>query len=256
MHEVEFAHLALGGNRMTTQEIDELVLKAVKAHYAEHSAPFYLAALGNLFRSQDIELPPGVRFKDYLSSRFHGRLVVIQDPEIPARIAIAEPERESAIRRQLSGQSTELADDSEVDYGRLPIALIAAFCKVPLPDSQVYFRTTKPFRYETLLHPPDDNYVEISETFRPTSLAGKSVHTLSFGEKQTVYACIEKWADANAVDLRSLYYDRSLQKRQQERGQEEAAQNALQRLINAQEPELRGRIRIPGDIASTLMRLP
>ena len=241
---------------MTSQDIDELVLKAVQAHYAEHNTPFYLAELGNLFRSHDIEIPVGVRFKDYLSSRFHGRLAVIQDPEIPARIAIAEPERELEIQRQLSRQRVDLSDDSEVDYTRLPIALIAAFCKVPLPNSKVYFRTTKPFRYETLMHPPDDNYVEIGDSFRPTSLAGQSVHDLSFSDKQTIHSCIVKWADTNAIDLRSLYYDRSPQKSQQERGQGEAAHNALQRLINAQEQELRGRIRIPGDIASTLMRLP
>ena len=241
---------------MTSQNIDELVLKAVQAHYAEHNTPFYLAELGNLFRSHNVELPAGVRFKDYLSSRFHGRLAVIQDPEIPARIAIAEPERESAVRRQLSGQGIDLSEDSEVDYERLPIALIAAFCKVPLPNTRVYFRTTKPFRYETLMRPPDDSYVAIDDSFRPTSLAGKSVHALSLSDKQTIHASIEKWADTNAVDLRSLYYDRSPQKDQQARGRGEAAHNALQRLINAQEPELKGRIRIPGDIASTLMRLP
>ncbi len=241
---------------MNSQDIDDLVLTAVQAHYAEHDTPFYLAELGNLFRERNIDLPPGVRFKDYLSSRFHGRLVVIQDPEIPARIAIAEPERESAIRRQLSGQRMELSDDSEIDYERLPFALIAAFCKVPLPNERVFFRTTTPFRYETLTHPPDDNYVEINDSFRPTPLAGKSVHALSLSDKQTIYSCIEKWADTNAVDLTSLYYDRSSQRSQQERGHGETAHNALQRLINAQEPELKGRIRIPGDIASTLMRLP
>ena len=241
---------------MTSQNIDKLVLEAVQAHYAEHSTPFYLAELGNLFRSHNIELPAGVRFKDYLSSRFHDRLAVIQDPEIPALIAIAEPERKLDIQRQLSGQHVDPTDDSKVDFARLPIALIAAFCKGPLPNSKVYFRTTKPFRYETLMHPPDDNYAEIGDNFRPTSLAGKSVHDLSFSDKQTIHTCIEKWADTNDIDLRSLYYDRSPQQSRQETGHREVSHNALQRLINAQEPELKGRIRIPGDIASTLMRLP
>lgn len=252
----ECCHLACGGHKLTSQDIDDLVMKAVQAHYAEHDTPFYLAELGKLFRSQNIELPAGVRFKDYLSSRFHGQLAVIQNPDIPARIAIADPEHESSIRRQLSGQRGDLSDDSEVDYERLPIALIAAFCKVPLPNARVYFRTTRPFHYETLMHPPDDNYVEIDDSFRPAPLAGKSVHTLTPTEKQTIHACIERWANTNAVDLRNLYYDRSPQKNQQERGQGETTHNALQRLINAQEPELKRRLRIPGDIASTLMRLP
>ena len=241
---------------MTLQDIDQLVLKAVQDHYAEHNTPFYLAELGNFFRSNNIELPAGVRFKDYLISRFHGRLTVIQDPDNPARIAIADPEHESALRQQLAGQPTDLPEDSEIDYARLPFALIAAFCKIPLPNTKVYFRTTKPFRYEILMRPPDDSYVEIDDSFPPTSLAGKSVHELPLSDKRTIHACIENWADAKSIDLRSLYYDRSPKQSGQQREHGETGRNALQRLINAQEPELKGRIRIPGDIASTLMWLP
>ena len=241
---------------MTLQDIDQLVLKAVQDHYAVHNTPFYLAELGNFFRSHKIELPAGVRFKDYLISRFHGRLTVIQDPDDPVRIAIADPERESAIRQQLAGQRADLTDDSEIDYARLPFALIAAFCKVPLPNIKVYFRTTKPFRYATLMRPLDNSYVEIDDSFRPTSLAGKSVHELSSSDKQTIHACIKNWADTKSIDLRSLYYDRSPRQSGQKKEHGEAGHNALQRLINAQEPELKGRLRIPGDIASTLMGLP
>ena len=241
---------------MTSQDVDTLVVKAVEDHYAESNSPLYLAELGNVFRNSGIEIPSGVRFKDYLISRFHNSFSVIQDPDIPARIAIALPGNESLIRRQLAGHGMDLGTDSKIDFSRLPVALLAAFCKVPLPNTQVYFRTTKPLRYETLLRPPDSSYLEIDNEFRPLSLAGKSVYELSLSEKQTIHSCVAKWADAKSIDLRSLYYDGGHARHGRKGQDREASHNALQRLINAQEPEMRLHIKIPGDIASTLMRLP
>ena len=71
-----------------------------------------------------------------------------------------------------------------------------------------------------------------------------------------IYERIDKWADANSIDQRDLYYDSGKKAPVLTRQMGGAEENALQRLIDAQEPELRGRIRIPGDIASALMRLP
>ena len=241
---------------MTAKDMDQLVLEAVQEHYHEYEAPYYLAELGKFFRSQNIDIPEGVRFKDYLKSRFHGRLVVVQDTDEPAKIAIAPPEREQRVLQQLTSESSATPDDSAIDHARLPFALIAAFCKVPLPGDRVYFRVTKPFRYETWSQAPDGNYVEIDERFRPPSLAGKSVHELSYSEKQTIHEQIDRWAAANSIDQRDLYYDSKVNSTRLSSLPEGARENALQRLISAQEPELQRRIRIPGDIASALMRLP
>ncbi len=240
---------------MTSGDADKLVMDAVKDHYAESDSPFYLSELGVFFRSNDIEIPTGVRFKDYLVSRFHNRLSVVQDPDVPAKIAITLPGHESAVIGQLAGHGSELESESGIDFSRLPLALVAAFCKIPLPNTRVYFRITTPFRYETLMIPPDGDYVEIEDAFRPLSLAGRSICELSLIEKQTIYDCIVRWANVKSIDLRKLYYDYG----QQHHGRKVSggtSQNALQRLISAQDPELRERIQIPGDIASTLMRLP
>ncbi len=235
------------------RDTDQLVIKAVENHYQEEDSPYYLAELGKLFREKDIDIPEGVRFKDYLRSRFHGSLVIVQDDHTPARIAVATLDKEASVRQQLSGQLPPVPGDSGLDHMRFPFSLIAAFCKIPLPNTQVYFRITRPFRYVTFMDAPDDNnYVAIDDKFRPPKLAGKSVHGLSDSDKGLLYKCIEEWAEANSVDLRQLYYDRAALPAVA-RAQSGTRRNALQRLIDAQDPDLKGRIKIPGDIASVLM---
>ena len=238
---------------MSTRDEDQLIIDAVQSHYSESDAPFFLAELGVLFRSEEIAIPAGVRFKDYLKSRFYGQLVVVQDTENPARIAIAPLGKEDAVQKQLSTQISEATAESPVDHSRLPFALVAAFCKVPPLGTEVYFRTKQPFKYETKPQAPGEDYVEIDDQFRPESLAGRSVHQLSSNDKQAIYESIEKWAAEKGVDLRGLYIDPILRPDERQMTHSAGVGNALQRLIDAQEPELRSRIRIPGDIASTLM---
>ena len=235
------------------RDTDQLVIKAVENHYEKEDSPYYLAELGKYFREENIEIPEGVRFKDYLRSRFHGRLVIVQDDHIQARIAVATIDNAARVRQQLSGQPSPMPSDSGLDHMRLPFSLIAAFCKIPLPNTQVYFRITKPFRYDTFMQAPDDdNYVAIDDRFRPSQLAGRSVHGISDSDKELVYRYIEEWAEAKSVDLRQLYYDRAVLPGVA-RAQSTTRRNALQRLIDAQDPDLKGRIKIPGDIASVLM---
>ncbi len=236
-----------------SQDTDKLILDAVSKHYTTHDFPYYLAELGKLVRSEGIELPHGVRFNDYLKIRFHGRLIVVQDADNPARIAIAPPEKEQSVLQQLSGQYLGTLDDSSVDYTRLPFALIAAFCKIPLPGSKVYFRITPPFHYQTNTQAPDESYIWIDDRFRLQSFEGKSVHDLSPSDKRQIFGQIKEWAKEKSLDLRDLYYDSSTRAIS---SQKESEGNALKRLLNAQDPELRRRLRIPGDIAELLMRMP
>ena len=238
---------------LSSQNEDQLIIGAVEEHYATHDSPYYLAELGKVFRSKDIEIPHGVRFKDYLKIQFQGRLVVVQDADNPERIAIAPPEKEYDVLQRLSGQYRDTPDDSSVDYERLPIALIAAFCKVPLPGAHVYFHIKPPFHYRTSTNAPDDSYVPIEDRFRLQSFEGKSVRELSDKDEQQIFQQIEKWAKEKSLDLRDLYYDRN---RRSTASPKDSEGNALARLLNAQEPELRRRLRIPGDIADLLMRSP
>ena len=241
---------------MSSENTDQEIIETVQNHYRDHDSPYYLSELGALFHLRNIDVPLGLRFKDYLAGRFHGTLVVVQDAETPAKIAIAPIEKEEIVRQQLSGVGSSRTDDSTIEYPRLPLALIAAFCKDPLPGERIYFRTAEPFRYETRVESPAGNYVEIDEQFRPRSLAGKSVHQLSPSEKQTIYSCIDAWAAMKSINVRNFYHDRRVGSAGQAGAVSGGMNNALQRLIDAQEPGMKARIRIPGDIVSTLMRLP
>lgn len=240
---------------MQSTDTDDLVIRTIQEHYDSHDSPFYLAALGELFRDNNIPIPDGVRFKDYLKIRFAERLVIVQDAENPARIAIAPPEKESQVREQLADQVSDRAEDSSIDHARLPFALIAAFCKATLPGAKLYFRVTRPFRYETGQTILDDDYIEIEDRFRPAHIVGQSVHKLSPQEKQTIYEHIDRWAVDKSLDLRKIYYDRGARAREFRGDSDDPNGNALVRLINAQEPDLREHIRIPGDIAITLMQI-
>ena len=241
---------------MSTQDSDKMVMDEVNSHYESTDAPYYLAELGKFFREKEIEVPEGVQFKDFLKSRFYHSLVVLQDANNPAKIAIAPPEKRELILRQLKGQSPAVPGESEIDLARLPLALFAGFCKVPLPGARVYFRTIRPFRYVTLPEAPDASYVEIDERFRPSAFAETSVHSLSDDDKAAIFEHVKDWADVKSIDLRTLYYDHGMTLAKSTVLPGVPATNALQRLIDAQEPELSDKLRIPGDIASILMRLP
>ena len=244
---------------MSIADLDQVIEDAVKLHYSESNLPYFLANLGTFIRSKELDIPAGVRLKDYITSRFGDRFIVIQDATVPAKIAVAPLDIESSVRRQLSGDSVQKRDNDGVDETRLPFALFAAFCRRPLPGTQMYFRTAWPFRYEFRKEAPDYNYVKIEERFLPSSFAGKLAQEISASDRGEILEYVQKWADENSIDLRSLYYDRGMQSvkgtisRTVSTTRQEI--NALQRLVDAQEPELRRRIRIPGDIASTLMQM-
>ena len=235
--------------------MDQEIVAAVTTHYETNKSPYYLADLGNFFRLKHFDIPEGIRFKDFLASRFQGLLVVVQDPLTPAKIAIATPENEALVRQRLSNDTEYIPEDDKTNYSRLPFSLIAAFCISPPPNMDVFFRVKKPFRYEIQSQAPDDQYVVIDEEFRPTGMAGKSYNNLSSVEKQEIYAQIDRWAIAHDIDLRKLYFDYWTNTPRRTPSGRTKTRNALQRLIDAQEPELRPRIKIPGDIASKLMDL-
>lgn len=239
---------------MSADKHDKLVIQEVKKHYEATNQPFHLADLGIFFRTNEIEIPEGVQFKDYLKVRFQGRLAVVQDPNTPARIAIALFGKRDEVLQRLTGEFEK--DSKSVDFNRLPFALVVAFVKSPMPGSRVFFRTSWPFRYTIATNAPLQEFVEIDREFQPSSLRGAQADALSHRDKQKVYEHIEKWAEAKSLDLRTLYYDQSSAHGIDRVGDVDAPLNALQRLVNAQEPDLRDKFRIPSDIASLLTRFP
>ena len=240
---------------MSLSDTDRLIIESVESHYENNDSPYLLAELGVFFHVNEIDVPEGVRLKEYLTIRFADRLVIVQDEDVPAKIAIAPPELEAIVRQMLSGKVSDLADESIIDFTRLPIALVSAFCKNPPPNRRLYFRITKPFRYEMLTEPPDSNYVEIEERFRPNPLSGKGVRDISLKDKQIIFRHIETWAKEKRLDLRDVYYDREARNGEALGTAAGTGENALQRLIDAQEPELRARILIPADIVRSLLEI-
>lgn len=240
---------------MVTENQKELVLDEIRRHYEEQALPYYLANLGQFFQSNEIVLPPGTRFKAFLSDNFEDRLVVVQDPTVPARIAIALPGNREQIQQQLSGQIMSSPGRPPIEINRLPFSLIAAFCQRPAPGNRVYFRTIRPCRYVIAPVAPDSSFVEIGEQLRQSPPIGASVHTLSNEAKQEIYRRIAKWVESEGIDLEAIYvYERGSSHTSSNTRKQQVA-NALQRLLEAQDPELRRKIQVPGDIALTLMRM-
>lgn len=239
---------------MATEDTDILIINEVERHYQSSDSPYDLGALGKFVRDSNIEIPEGVQLKDYLKSRFHERFVIVQNPNDKVKIAIATHENRERVEQQLLGQDLEENDLEGIEFSRLPFALVAAFCKVPDHGKQLFFRRISPFRYVTRLEAPDDTYVEIEEQYQPSSLRGADVHTFSEREKHTVYEHILQWAKAKSIDLRTLYFDRPTSEDRDREGFGKPASNALHRLISAQPPAIRDKLRIPADIANILMR--
>ena len=241
---------------LTLGNHDQMVVDEVRRHYGESQAPYYLAVLGEFLRSRQIAVPPGVRLKDYLRDRLQGQLSVVQDQDVPAKIAVALPDNQDLVRQRLTARFPGTPSGSAADFDRLPYSLKVAFCVVPPDGTRVYFRTVPPFRYVFGSSAPDETFVEIEEEFRPTRLIGSLVRNLSIEDRNEVYQHIAAWASAKNIELGKIRYGRNPASTDSPDSNRPITANGLQRLIQAQEVELRRRILIPADIAITLMRTP
>ena len=240
---------------MSSIEQDRLVIEEVQRHYDNNESPYYLAGLGQFLRSHDIQVPPGVRLKNFIRNRFDDRLLVVQDPDVPAKIAVARPGEQERVQKLLAEQTSAASDDSTIDVTRLPFALFVAFCITSPPGNRVYFRTTRPFRYVIGATAPDHSYVEIDEQFRPPRFQGLSGHNLSAQDKRSIYRHVSEWATAKSLDLKGIYYNNEPKALRHARIPSASGTNALQRLFDAQGPELQTKVFIPVDIAIKLMNL-
>ena len=129
---------------MLSEDQKKLVIDEIKQHYSELTQPYYLAELGLFFRSNCIEIPDGIRLKDFLAKNFQDQLVIVQDPTVHARIAIATPDKRDQVREQLAGRFLTTPGQPPIEVNRLPFSLIAAFCQKPNFGNRVYFRAVRP----------------------------------------------------------------------------------------------------------------
>lgn len=240
---------------MSSVNPDQLVIEEVRRHYEKSRSPYYLAVLGEFLRSQQIDIPAGVKLKDYVQDNFKDQLSIVQDRDMPAKIAVTLPDNQEHIRQQLVPRYLAATDNPAIDLDRLPFSLRVAFCIVPPVGTQVYFRTVGPFRYAFGSSAPDDTYIAIEDMYRPSGLRGSLVQNHSAEDKREVYQHIEKWANVKDIDLASIRYNTGSASFRPTNKLNPSATNALQRLVEAQDADLRNKILIPGDIAVALMRL-
>ena len=240
---------------MLSEGNKQLVVDEIQKHYEEQAQPYYLAKLGQFLRSVEIEVPAGKRLKDFLTETFQDRLVVVQDSAVPARIAIAPPDNSEQVQEQLAGRFLPTPGRPPIEVNRLPFSLIAAFCQMPKSGLRVFYRTIRPSRYAIGLVAPDHTYIEIEDDFRQPVPEGTSIHELSMESKQGIYRRISEWAAIHNVNLEATYVNEKGGTSISGINRRIPISNALERLVEAQEPELRKRIHVPGDIALVLMRI-
>ena len=179
----------------------KLISDEIRSYYSVHTQPYYLSTLGEFLRSKDVVRPLGMRLKEFLTEFFASELIVVQDPTVNAKIAIALPDNQDQIKQQLAGQFPSSHGRAPIGVARLPFSLIAAFCQVPEAGQRVYYRTVRPCRYTISSVAPDDSYVEIGEHFLKSVPEGISIREFSYGAREDIYHSIGDWAAAQNVNL-------------------------------------------------------
>ena len=215
---------------MLSVEQEQKVIDEVRRHYSAKEKPYYLAEFGQFMLTEGIGVPPGQQLKKFLSDTFQGRLVVVQDPTVRAKIAIALPEDSEQVRQQLSGTTPSVPGGPQITYSRLPFSLILAFCQTPGEGSRVYYSIIRPYRYFVGTAAPSGFYREIGEQFRKPLPEGESARDLSNSVKQDIYFRIGKWATHEGIDLETLYIPERGQAPHPAGGQE---RRSLQRITEA-----------------------
>ena len=241
---------------MPDQE-DDPIVKEVVRHYSESEKPYHLAELGVFLNHEKIPMPDGIKLKDFLQKTYPSKLEIIQDPNTPARIAVALPSNNEKIRSKILGDEFSFGLDG-FDARRLPFSLIAAFCRVPPVGKHLYYRIIPPFHYIVAETPRGDQgeYLLIDDSSPPAQVRGVDPYALSPEDLHGVYAKIVEWAQSKGIDPRSLRVSEEKTHLDMSPTSGGAGSNALQRLIEAQEPNLRSQIRVPMDIIAALIRLP
>ena len=229
----------------------------MEQHYRDYpDRPYFASELGKRIRELRLSIPSNVRVINYIRSRLADRVLVVQDPQTPARIAVARPYNVQKVQRIVEGKN-HIFEIHNVRLGKLPFALLAAFCRAPKEGMRTFFHLKKPFRYELCNTAPDMDYVEIPQSYQPEALRGADVHRLGEVERLELYRHIVQWSNDCDIDLHRLYIDEMDKRSAGVRNRRILPKNALERLLFMQDEEIRSWIRIPADlIPKSMLKLP
>jgi hypothetical protein len=225
-----------------------MTIRVAKAHYADSDEPLFLSAVGQALRAENLwPIPDEKRsLKKWLKS-LEPDLFLLEDEDSPARVAIATAEKAGIVHERIYG----LRDVILLSRTARPVLL--AFCAKGNEDGPVYLTSQPPFRYTLTLPDEPGDYLTIAPNYRLPGLHLRAIQRMPTADVANLARSLRSWAEATKVDINALSKDAAPVS-------SEAAplppgtMNALERLIQAQRPELRHQFHIPGDIAALLSR--
>jgi hypothetical protein len=184
---------------MSAETAREAVLALVTDYYRDSSNPLFLSGVGQTLRSKGLWPIEGETrsLKEWLTT-LEPEIRVLQDPLIPARVAIVTPEKAERVGATIEG----LRNAKLVAGLQRPVLL--AFCVRAEEETTVYLTREAPFRY-TLVRPENPgDYWAIEPHYRSPGLPLRAVTKMGAGEVARLGEGISNWARDHNVDLGRL----------------------------------------------------
>jgi hypothetical protein len=236
---------------ITPEQFKEKLISIVRAHYAAHTTPLLLARLGTeLDRNDAWPVNRDQRsLKQLIADIAAPDVDTVRDKRSPAYIAVVTPDNRDAVIAQIEDKLGTKPVSVRLEDVVRPALL--AFC-IDSRDQPVYIRRSSPFRYVIGEIPADQaaDYVLVDAEFRRPGLRVDKLQTLSATDRADLANRLQKWALAHGVVVQQFYKPDNESKESIDSGT-----TALDRLLNAQTPDVAQRIMIPADIAQILARL-
>lgn len=231
---------------MLSPSLSELVAK-VGEYYSTSDEPLLLSRLGQKIhpdlRRQLVQehgtLGAAIR------AAGDDKLLVLCPVPSSGKEIVTTPERSgSAVMRTLE---TDARNTAHVEtFDRLPTPVRVAFCAAVSDDQQIVLRSSPPFRYERCPKhsSPPPGFVAIEDEFRHPNL---DVSEATRAQKAALWKSIDAWAARHGVNLEAA----SVTNPSATGGA--VGVSALARFLDAQEPDILRRLRLPGDVARLLL---
>ena len=224
----------------------------VRRHYLATDAPLLLSELGVELRNAGIWPVDGdKRPLAQALAESTPDVTILTAPDAKAFVVVTMKGEEDKAHKAFAARRRERL------LRRLPRPVILAFCAKLEDDRPVFLRKTPPYRYS-----PDPDSVEgwwpVEPEFRNPGLFVDANRSVGGNDADRIMQGIESWAAKHAVDLDALAATEAKPASHATAPVAEApvpaAANALERLCNAQPPELVRRLVVPMDIALLLSR--
>lgn len=233
-------------------DIAETIRTKVLSHYAGTDNVLLLSELGKVLQLEGRWPPPDdQRPLAKVVEELAPDIVLRRDPHALAYVAVVPAAKEHLVTDAIeSRRRTHL-------LSKLPRPILLAFCLRQGDGQPIYVRPAPPFRYY-VGESPDNGFVPVEERFRSPGLYIDDVTKLAAKDAVDLVDKIESWANQHGIRLEKLSTDRGAGWLvPTTNGQPpQPTTNALERLYQAQPPNLRDQIVMPFDIAVYLSRIP